>query len=384
MRLPAFVLVMMLATFAHAQEPSQATSEGLQILKDADAAVAKLQTFSYKARAWAEGAVRPLFPQMEAKVIGMRGTKDKPARFRIDRTDPAATQRIVCDGSEVVITEKLGRRWLRTNLADLERLDTYSLVFLPELSLSRPFEQEMFRGKVNYLRTENFDGIPCQIVDVRLMDGQWVQWTIGARDHLPRRVKRGFRSEQATSGFVLELNDFRAGLPISPGEFQLPSPSDQSRNALPTGWRVANWEISDTQGTTLTSESLRGQVIVLDFWAVWCLECREGMRDIQGFSLQFRNKPVTLLGVNAFERPGNDPVAFMQDNGFTYRLAVDGDALAKHFLVTEPPATYILSPDGRVLESVFGPGDYRVLTDAIQRGLEQLDISVPTSNPGMR
>lgn len=376
-----------LLPFARGQgdDQSNPAREGLQILKEADTAVTLLQGFRYKARARAEGGVRSFFPQMEGEVTGTRARGDEPAKFRIERSDPAMPQRIICDGKEVYVSEGLGRRWIKRPAAEIERLDTYNLVFLREYTLPRPFEEELFRSKVSYARTEKFDGVVCKVVEAKFRDGQWVEWTIGAEDHLPRRVRRGFREGAVTSGFVLELNDLRRVPQFAPGHFQMPTALENGRKALPTGWRVADWKLECSDGKEITSAALRRRVVVLDFWSVGCLACRQNMLELQGLKNQFRDKPVSIIGVNAFDQPENNPQAFMADNGYTYDLCLKGDALAGSFLVEQPPGTYVISPDGRVLAATFDADSDDALTEAIRRGLEQLEpVVVPATNPAAR
>lgn len=69
------------------------------------------------------------------------------------------------------------------------------------------------------------------------------------------------------------------------------------------GKPVPAWEARDFEGQTYSSESLKGKVVILDFWYRGCLWCLRAMPQVNELASDFKNQPVVILGVNIDENP---------------------------------------------------------------------------------
>lgn len=118
-------------------------------------------------------------------------------------------------------------------------------------------------------------------------------------------------------------------------------------------------------------EGHKGGVLVMDFWATWCPPCRAAMPGVQRLHEKFQGRPVHVVGINTSENA--DPVAYMQNNGFTYRLVTGGDALAKHYKVEGIPTFIIIGVDGEVLHRAVGhsPTHEQEFADIIEADLKK-------------
>ncbi len=115
---------------------------------------------------------------------------------------------------------------------------------------------------------------------------------------------------------------------------------------------------------------LRGQVVVLNFWASWCTECRLEHPNLEAAWQRYRDQGVVFLGV-----PFNDAVAaskgYAREEGGDWPLVQDpGSRVALAYGVSGVPETFFISRDGRVVDRVIGPVSYERLTDAISRLIE--------------
>ena len=76
-----------------------------------------------------------------------------------------------------------------------------------------------------------------------------------------------------------------------------------------------------------TLASLRGRVVVLDFWAIWCGPCREELPNVVRLAQRLKGKKATVIGVHDSSTWKRELAAFAKKNGLAYALAVDRVAL---------------------------------------------------------
>jgi cytochrome c biogenesis protein CcmG/thiol:disulfide interchange protein DsbE len=116
---------------------------------------------------------------------------------------------------------------------------------------------------------------------------------------------------------------------------------------------------------------LRGQVVLINFWASWCRECRVEHPSLEAAWQRYRDKGVVFLGI-PFQDPPSASRAYLQEMGGEWPILQDQDArTALAFGVYGVPQTYLIGPDGRVRYWHVGPVDYGVLSDRIARLLEE-------------
>lgn len=109
----------------------------------------------------------------------------------------------------------------------------------------------------------------------------------------------------------------------------------------------------DLDGKTISLVSLRGRVVVVNFWASWCAPCRA---ETPGLAKLARQEPsVAFLGVN--EKDGTSSAkAFVRDFGTPYPSIVDrlGTLAAGWPVAPGLPSTFVLDPDGRIAARFTG------------------------------
>ena len=78
----------------------------------------------------------------------------------------------------------------------------------------------------------------------------------------------------------------------------------------------------DTSSSFVAADRYRGRVVVLDFWAGWCAECKRTIPQIQRLAAAFAAEGLLVIGVNAGERSA-DATAYARDFGIDYPIALD-------------------------------------------------------------
>lgn len=104
----------------------------------------------------------------------------------------------------------------------------------------------------------------------------------------------------------------------------------------------------DTEGT-LSLSDLRGKGVVINFWASWCVPCKEEAPVLEAAWLEHRDEGLVMLGVD-FNDLRSDALAFMEEVGVTYPVVYDRDgSLVAKFGATGVPETFFVDRQGRLV-----------------------------------
>jgi cytochrome c biogenesis protein CcmG, thiol:disulfide interchange protein DsbE len=101
----------------------------------------------------------------------------------------------------------------------------------------------------------------------------------------------------------------------------------------------------------------RGRWVLVNFWASWCLPCRQEAPALEGFQRRHGRGDFTVLGIDSRDLSG-DGRAFVRRFGLSYPQLRDGDGATAHdFGTTGVPENFLVDPRGRVRLHLVGPVD---------------------------
>jgi cytochrome c biogenesis protein CcmG/thiol:disulfide interchange protein DsbE len=126
----------------------------------------------------------------------------------------------------------------------------------------------------------------------------------------------------------------------------------------------------DTSGT-LSLASLRGKVVVLNFWQSYCAPCTREARTLADGYRRWAGKHVVFLGIDEQDLHG-PALKFLRRFDITYPIVADDLALTGHYGVTGYPETFFIDRHGRVVPPhIVGPATRKTLDDGIRRALKE-------------
>ena len=116
--------------------------------------------------------------------------------------------------------------------------------------------------------------------------------------------------------------------------------------------------LRDLEGRRFDLAELRGRVVVVNFWATWCVPCRDELPSLQRLREKMAGKPVEVLTVNYGEMPERVR-PFLEKEGLALRVLLDRQKDAgREWRVGGLPMTFVVDATGHARYSAFGELDW--------------------------
>ena len=129
---------------------------------------------------------------------------------------------------------------------------------------------------------------------------------------------------------------------------QIPAPS--------TGFLAPDFELEDRNGQRVRLSDLRGQPVLVNFWASWCPPCQAEMPAMQQVHEAYAEQGYVVLAVNTtYQDSEAKALAFLQERGLTFPVLFDRDGEASRlYEVRSMPTTFFIDRQGIIREVVIG------------------------------
>lgn len=110
------------------------------------------------------------------------------------------------------------------------------------------------------------------------------------------------------------------------------------------------WSLPDKDGKLVSLESLRGQIVILDFWATWCNPCLKTMPVLDTWLRENPAKDLSVFSVNTWDTstPTQQVIAFMEENGYSMTLLFGNNELPKAYGFTGIPFICVIDKQGNI------------------------------------
>jgi cytochrome c biogenesis protein CcmG/thiol:disulfide interchange protein DsbE len=140
------------------------------------------------------------------------------------------------------------------------------------------------------------------------------------------------------------------------------------------GARIPDFSLTTFDGQPYNTADLRGQVILINFWASWCQPCEEEAAELEQAYREYRDRGVVFLGVNYVDTEP-EALAYLDRFGITYANGPDlGTEISQAFRMRGVPETYIVDRQGILVSRKIGPygsvSEIEAALEAAIRGTE--------------
>ena len=114
------------------------------------------------------------------------------------------------------------------------------------------------------------------------------------------------------------------------------------------------FELKTVNNEDFDFAELKGQFVVLNFWATWCATCVYEMPEFKKLHRSSSGKNVKIISINFAEKQ-NKVAKYVQEKQLSFPVLLDGyGQIAGMYEVKHIPATFLISPDGIVQEKIVG------------------------------
>ena len=128
---------------------------------------------------------------------------------------------------------------------------------------------------------------------------------------------------------------------------------------------VSQFTVLQTNGQAVSLASLRGKVVLVNFWATWCPYCRHEMPAMEKFYADYHAQGFEILALSIDDDPAK-VISFMREEKYHFPTAMSNASLDSTFgSVSKVPTSYLIDKQGRIRKKISGQVHYARLEELV-------------------
>jgi len=148
-------------------------------------------------------------------------------------------------------------------------------------------------------------------------------------------------------------------------------PQAATKTSQLLGRPAPTFDLKDLAGGRVSSDTLAGKTVVVNFWNEWCVPCLQELPALKQFWKAHKDDPdVAMVGIARDTRLNDKDLAdYAQHEGVDWTVALDRDnRAALDFATRGQPETFVISPTGQITGYQYGPASVRGLEAMLLAG----------------
>jgi len=119
-----------------------------------------------------------------------------------------------------------------------------------------------------------------------------------------------------------------------------------------------SWQLKDVNDKTIHSADFKGKVVILVFWATWCVPCRMEIPGFIALQKKYAQQGLVVVGASVDEGGASMVKQFMEKLGMNYPVVLADEKMQDQFGGIEVvPTTFVIDREGHIVKKYFGLTD---------------------------
>ena len=139
---------------------------------------------------------------------------------------------------------------------------------------------------------------------------------------------------------------------------------------LPLDTLAPEWNLPSLTGENVSLKSLRGNLVLIDFFYKSCYPCMQALPALQALNEKYKDKDVRVIGIDPYDTK-DEMDTFLSKRGVTYTILLEGKDAAKDYRVSGYPTMYLVDKSGKIIfvQVGYGKGVDEELSKVIEKNL---------------
>jgi len=138
-------------------------------------------------------------------------------------------------------------------------------------------------------------------------------------------------------------------------------------------------QFTKLDGSALRLKELRGRVVLLNFWATWCIPCRSEIPSLSAMQKDLESRGLSVIGVS-YDDTADLVQSFQKEIPQSYQIVLGGREVGSQLPASPLPTTYIIDREGRIRDKMIGERTREVFESVIKPLLDETAATAQKTN----